>query len=83
MQLALGRFDISRDAMLADALRFGFESRDECGRYLDNLLVRINASFDEAVECLDEAWRRTMHERLTHNLSVLRGEGAANSGVRT
>ena len=78
MQLALGRFDISRDAVLADALRFGFESRDECARYLDHLLARIEAAFDEAVECLDEDWRRTMHERLTHNLYILRGEGAAN-----
>jgi serine/threonine-protein kinase HipA len=75
MQLALGRFDISRDAVLADALRFGFESRDECARYLEDLLSRITEEFDGAVECLDEEWRRTMQERLAHNLSILHGDG--------
>jgi len=74
MQLALGRFDISREAVLADALRFGFDSRDECARFLDNLLLRMTASFDEAMACLDEAWRRMMHERLIHNVALLGGQ---------
>ena len=74
MQLALGRFDISREAVQADALRFGFDSRDECARFLDNLLLRMTASFDEAMACLDETWRRMMHERLIHNVALLRGQ---------
>lgn len=78
MQLALGRFDISRDAVLADALRFGFGNPDEGAHYLDNLLARMNATFDEAVEGLDADWRRTMHDRLAFNLASLRGEGAGN-----
>ena len=79
MQLALGRFDICRDAVLADALRFGFENRDGCARYLNQLLARLKATFDDSMVCLDEDWRRTMHERLMHNVDDLCGEEAANS----
>lgn len=77
MQLALGRFDISRDAVLADAHRFGFDSRDEGEACLDHLLARIHASFDEATVCLDEAWRHELHERLTHNMGILGERQAA------
>jgi len=79
MQLALGRFDICRDAVLADALRFGFESRHECAHYLTHLLARLKATFDDSMACLDDDWRRTMHERLMHNVDVLCGGEAANS----
>jgi serine/threonine-protein kinase HipA len=76
MQLALGRFDISREAVLADALRFGFDNRDACSAYLDELLGRMRASFDASVACLDEAWRQTLHERLQHNATMLGSEAA-------
>jgi len=61
---------------LADAHRFGFDSRDECGAYRDQLLVRMQAAFDASVVCLDEAWRQTLHERLRHNAAILGGEAA-------
>lgn len=72
MQLSLGRFDISRQALLADAHRFGFTSTQEAAAWLDALLQRIATSFDEASQLLDQAWRQTLHDRLTHNTALLR-----------
>lgn len=71
MQLSLGRFDISRVAVLTDAHRFGFASAVEATAYLDALLQRIAASYDTAAQLLDEAWKQVLHARLTHNLAVL------------
>jgi serine/threonine-protein kinase HipA len=72
MQLSLGRFDISHDAVLADAHRFGFTSKEEAATYLDTLLERIAAGFDSTAHWLDHEWRKTMHERLTYNAAVLK-----------
>lgn len=72
MQLATGRFDISRDTVLADAHRFGFDHRAEATRYLDTLLERIAAAFDGAAAPLDHEWKQMLYERLIHNLAVLR-----------
>lgn len=71
MQLSLGRFDISREAALADAHRFGFAGAAQAADYLDVLLQRISASYDTAAQLLDQEWRQTLHERLTHKLAVL------------
>lgn len=79
MQVSLGRFDISREAVLADALRFGFEGEGACAAYLEDLLARMMAEFGAAVACLDEDWRSMMYQRLTHNVSVLRGHASIQS----
>jgi len=71
MQLSSGRFDISREAMLADAYRFGFDSREAAAAWLDALLVRIAGGFDEAALHLDAAWRAMLAQRLQHNLGLL------------
>jgi serine/threonine-protein kinase HipA len=71
MQLSLGRFDISRAAVLADANRFGFASAADATDYLDALLKRISASYDIAAQALDQEWRKVLHERLSHNLAIL------------
>lgn len=73
MQLSQGRFDISRDAVLADAHRFGFTSATEAATYLDDLLARITAGFDAVAHWLDEDWENVLHERLSHNVVVLSG----------
>jgi serine/threonine-protein kinase HipA len=73
MQVSQGRFDISRDAVLADAHRFGFTSATEATTYLDDLLVRITAGFDEVAHWLDQDWKNLLHERLSHNVAVLSG----------
>jgi serine/threonine-protein kinase HipA len=74
MQLSLGRFDISMDAMLADAHRFGFDNGADAASYLDALLERIAAAFDGAAYVLDHDRRMVLHERLAHNLAVLRAQ---------
>ena len=76
MQLSLGRFDISREAVLADAHRFGFSGEAEAVSYLDRLLPRIEAGFVGTAHWLDLAWRQVLHERLTQNLLVLKGQAA-------
>lgn len=71
MQLSLGRFDISRDAVLGDAHRFGFTGKEEAATYLDTLLERIARGFDTTGHWLDQEWRKVMHARLAHNVAVL------------
>jgi serine/threonine-protein kinase HipA len=72
MQLATGRFDIARSAVLADAHRFGFDSALHAEYFLNDLLVRIDASFEHAAAVLDDAWAQLMRERLKGNLALLR-----------
>lgn len=74
MQLSMGRFDISREAVLADAHRFGFDNGADAASHLDALLERIAAAFDGAAHALDHDWRQVLHERLLHNLAVLRAQ---------
>lgn len=78
LQLSQGRFDISRDAVLADAHRFGFTSAKEASTYLDDLLARITAGFGEVAHWLDQDWENVLHERLSHNLVVLSGRQGLN-----
>jgi serine/threonine-protein kinase HipA len=74
MQLSQGRFDISREAALADAHRFGFAGVAEAGLYLDQLLDRMTAGFDSVAGLLDQPWREALHERMRHNARLLVGE---------
>jgi serine/threonine-protein kinase HipA len=76
MQVSLGRFDISREAVLADSHRFGFTSAVNAAEYLDALLERISASYDSVADWLDQDWRQILHERMTHNVAVLSGPAA-------
>jgi serine/threonine-protein kinase HipA len=78
MQLSQGRFDISRDSVLADAHRFGFTSATEATTYLNDLLARITAGFDEVAHWLDQDWKNVLHERLFHNLVILSGRQGLN-----
>jgi serine/threonine-protein kinase HipA len=71
MQLSLGRFDISREAVLADAHRFGFTAATTAASYLDTLLERITAGFDGVAQWLDHDWKQVLYERLSHNVTVL------------
>lgn len=71
MQVSSGRFDIARDAVLADAKRFGFEQPDHAAGHLDALLVRIAEAFPRVQHLLDGELRRLMAERLSHGLAVL------------
>jgi len=73
MQLSRGRFDIARDAVLGDAVRFGFTGRDACAAYLDALLTRSEAAFPLDGAWLTDDWRTTLQARMATNLAVLRG----------
>jgi serine/threonine-protein kinase HipA len=75
MQLSIGRFDISRSALLADAHRFGFESGEEAARYLDALLTRIVEAFDQVVHWLDPEWQEALRTRMRHNINLLGTSG--------
>lgn len=72
MQLATARYDISRAAVLEDARRFGFTSRDEAAGHLDRLLVRIEQRFEPSAVFLDADWAQSMRARLHANLGLLR-----------
>lgn len=71
MQVSQGRFDISRDALLADAHRFGFGSATEAKAYLAILLTRIEAGFENVAPLLDEYWKKLLYERMSHYVLVL------------
>lgn len=71
LQLSIGRFDICRAAALADARRFGFASREEAERYLDDLLVRIRAGFDSTAHLLEPHWQELLLARLRQNSAAL------------
>jgi serine/threonine-protein kinase HipA len=71
MQLSLGRFDISREAALADALRFGFESIDAARAHMDALLDRMFESFKVVSDQLTPNLRELMTSRLENALRQL------------
>lgn len=72
MQLSMGRFDISREAVLGDAIRFGFTSRDEASTHLDALLGRIKGGFAQVEDLLSAELRGMLRVRLQQNLALLR-----------
>lgn len=72
MQVALGRTEIAREAILGDAARFGFGNRDAAADFLDNLLRRIEHSFDTAAQVLTDELREMMAARMRKNLGRLR-----------
>jgi serine/threonine-protein kinase HipA len=76
MQLSMGRFDISREAVLADARRFGFSSVVDAAAYLDALLERIVGSYDIPARYLDLEWGQTLRDRLMHNVAILSGRAS-------
>ena len=78
LQLSQGRFDISRNAVLGDAHRFGFASATEATSYLDDLLARITAGYDEVAHWLDQDWKNVLHERMSHSVAVLSGRQERN-----
>ncbi len=71
MQLGQGRFEISRDHILADAPRFGFEGRDAAGACLDDLLEDISVGFDQVASVFSPELQRLMSRRLKENLEIL------------
>lgn len=71
MQLSLGRIDVSRDAALADAMRFGFENGEAAAAHLDALLVRITLAFKLVAPLLTAELMAFMNRRLENGLRLL------------
>ena len=72
MQLAIGRFDISRATVLMDTGRFGFDNLEHATHFLNGLLEKIEAGFEASAAILDDEWAQSMRVRLTSNLALLR-----------
>ena len=71
MQIGAGRTDISREALLADAVRFGFDSHEDAAQCLDALLQRIRASFMKIEILLADGLRDLMRRRLADRIEML------------
>jgi serine/threonine-protein kinase HipA len=71
LQVSAGTHAITRATLLADAIRFGFSGREEAGRHLDALLVRIGSAFDEVAPVLTEDLRRMLTKRVSMNVALL------------
>jgi serine/threonine-protein kinase HipA len=71
LQLSMGRYDISREAILADAIRFGFDNRATAGSYLDALLKRIALAFPAVEAILSKELHALMTNRLQSNIDLL------------
>ena len=72
LQLSLGRYDISREAMLADALRFGFAGRDAAASYLNALLLRIEHVYGQIEGMLGPGLQTLLRKRMRDNIDLLR-----------
>jgi serine/threonine-protein kinase HipA len=72
LQLSLGRYEISREAMLADALRFGFAGHDAAASYLDALLLRIGHSYGQVEGILSPGLQALLRRRMRGNIDLLR-----------
>ena len=71
LQLSMGRYDSSREAILADAIRFGFDGIAAAGSYLDALLQRIALAFPAVENILSRDLHALMANRLQNNIDLL------------
>lgn len=72
MQLSLGRFDISRDAALSDAVRFGFSDRSTAAAHLDALIARAGDTLPGVEAELPTALAALLRERFEATSAALR-----------
>ncbi len=73
MQLSMGRFDISREAVLADALRFGFQSSSQADDFLIALVDRVEDGFDAVAVRLGSEIKDFLAQRIVFNRGRLLG----------
>ena len=76
MQVSAGRFDISREAVLADATLFGFDNRRAAGDHLDALLGTIADAFPTVEVELPAELSKMMRDRLAKGIERLGGSAA-------
>ncbi|AOB30269.1 protein kinase [Bordetella sp. H567] len=73
MQLSEGRFDITREATLADAGRFGLPHKDAASAHLASLVKRIADAYPLVKAPLPAELRKLMDARLSHGVAALQG----------
>jgi serine/threonine-protein kinase HipA len=71
LQVSVGTYAIERAALLADAIRFGFDSRDEAAQHLNELITRVQAAFNDVAADFTEELRGMLSERLSANVKLL------------
>jgi serine/threonine-protein kinase HipA len=71
MQLSAGRFDISREAILADAIRFGFMSAEQASHHLDELIQKVVMAADLIVLDGDQTLQSLLQERIVYSQKLL------------
>jgi serine/threonine-protein kinase HipA len=71
LQVSAGTYDITRAALLADATRFGFTTHEDAANQLDDLLARIQSTFNQVAPILTDAARKMLAERLSINVKLL------------
>jgi serine/threonine-protein kinase HipA len=71
LQVSTDSRAIDRGTMLADAIRFGFENRDEAALHLDLLLATIRDAFDHVSAMLTDELKIMLSRRLAENLHLL------------
>lgn len=64
MQVPMGRFDLSRDAVRVDSHLSGFASQAEAADSLVALLQRLAIHYESPAAWLDERWKADKAARL-------------------
>jgi serine/threonine-protein kinase HipA len=72
MQLSQGRFDIAREAVLANAAYFGFEDQSAATAHFESVMQRIADTFSMTREALPRELRALLQERLSHGLQAMK-----------
>ncbi|EJN10329.1 type II toxin-antitoxin system HipA family toxin [Herbaspirillum sp. YR522] len=72
MQTSLGRYDISRQSILADAGHFGLSST-QAPALLDDFLDRLDRSGKQLASQAPAAIQAFFHARISHGVQLLRG----------
>lgn len=71
MQVCSGRWDISRQSLLTDFLRFGFASQQAAAEHFDDLLARIRTGFKQVSPLLSDDLSKLMAHRLSEACASL------------
>ncbi|MDW3688663.1 HipA domain-containing protein [Cupriavidus sp. CV2] len=71
MQLSEGRFDITREAVLADAVHFGFDDKSAAATHLGQWVARIADTFPAVDAHLSPALSQLMRDRLANGVKAL------------
>ena len=72
MQTCAGRYDITREAMLGDYRDFGFQSQAQAAVVFDDVVGRIERSFEKVAPLLSASLRQLLENRLRISCASLR-----------